>query len=77
MRQEQTLLIQTIVSLGPGSLKGDKLQSRIKSLFRFCILHSYALLRVTFCVIITVSRGQDSIIFCNLELHVLRQENRA
>ena len=46
-------------------------------LFRFCILHSYALLRVTFCVIVTVTCSQDSAIFCNLELHVLRRENPA
>ena len=43
-------------------------------LFRFCILHSCALLRVTFCVIITVSRSKGSTVFCNLELHVLRLE---
>ena len=49
----------------------------IKILFCFCILHSYVLLRVAFCVIITVSRSKGSTVFCNLELHVLRQENRA
>ena len=49
----------------------------IKILFRFGILHSYALLRVTFCVVITVSRIKGSTVFSNLELHVLRRENRA
>ena len=29
-------------------------------MFRFYILHSYALLRATFCVIITISRGKGS-----------------
>ena len=42
-----------------------------------CILHSCALLRVTFCIIITVSHTKGSTVFCELELHVLRQENRA
>ena len=51
--------------------------SKIKILFRFCILRSCALLRVTFCVIITVSRSKGSTVFCNLELLVLRRENRA
>ena len=47
---------------------------------KFCsvlYLHSYALLRVTFCVISTVSRSKDSTTLCNPELHVLRWENRA
>ena len=42
---------------------------------KFCsvlYLHSYALLRVTFCVISTVSRSKDSTTLCNPELHVLR-----
>ena len=46
-------------------------------LFRFCILHSCALLMVTFCVIITMSRSKGSTVFCNLELHVLRPETLA
>ena len=44
---------------------------------KFCILYSYALLRVTFCVITTVSPSKGSTVFCNLELHVLRRESRA
>ena len=47
---------------------------------KFCsvlYLHSYALLRVTFCVISTVSRSKDSTTLWNPELHVLRWENRA
>ena len=42
---------------------------------KFCsvlYLHSYALLRVIFCVISTVSRSKDSTTLCNPELHVLR-----
>ena len=46
-------------------------------LFRFCILLSYALLRVTFCVIITVSGIKGSTVDCNFELHVLRVETLA
>ena len=42
----------------------------------FCNLPSCALLRVTFCVIITVSQSKASTIFCYLELHVRRKENR-
>lgn len=44
----------------------------------FCILPSYALRRVTFCVIIyTVSQSKSSTLFCKLDLHVLRQLHRA
>ena len=49
----------------------------LKILFHFCIyLYSYALLRETFCAIITESRSRDShtTVFCKLESHVLRQE---
>ena len=36
------------------------------------------MLRVTFvCVIITVSHSEGPAVFCKLELHVLRRENRA
>ena len=38
-------------------------------------LPSYALLRETFCVIITEYRSNDTTVLCKLELHVLRQEN--
>ena len=40
----------------------------------FVYLPSYALLRVIFCVIITVPRSKGSPAFCTLELHVLRRE---
>ena len=44
----------------------------------FCIyLPTYCLEYETFCVIITISRGKGSTVCCNLELHVLRQENLA
>ena len=36
----------------------------------FCIQPFYVLLRVTFCVIITVSPSNGSTVFCTLELHV-------
>ena len=42
-----------------------------------CILPSCVVLRLTFCVIITVSRSKGTTVFCKLELHVLRQENLA
>ena len=32
-------------------------------------------LNINFCVIISVSQGKGSMVFCKLELHVLRQEN--
>ena len=43
----------------------------------FCILPSYELRRVTFCVINTVSQTKGSTVFCKFEFHVLRQENPA
>ena len=58
-------------------LKGRLALIQDKILFRFFILHFYVLLRVTFCVIITVSRSKGSTLLCNLELHVLRRKNRA
>ena len=70
-------LLKILLSFWARFLKGRLTLSRIKLLFRFGILHSYALLRVTFCVIITISRSKGSTVFCNLELHVLRRENRA
>ena len=48
----------------------------IKFCSTFCIYY-YVLLRGTFCVIITISRGKGSTACCKLELHVLRQENLA
>ena len=56
-----------LISVNPG----------LKFCSAFCILHSYALLRVTFCVITTVSHSKGSTVYCNLELHVLRWENHA
>ena len=38
---------------------------------------SHALFRVTFCINFTVSQSKGLTLFCKLELHVLRQENRA
>ena len=49
-----------LISVNPG----------LKFCSVFCILHSYALLRVTFCVITTVSCSKGSTVYCNLELHV-------
>ena len=39
-----------------------------------CSLLSYVFLRITFCVIVTVSQRKGSAVFCKLKLHVLRQE---
>ena len=70
------------VTIGPPLLcrvqflKGGLVLIQDKN-FHFCILPSYVLLRVTFCVIITVSCSKGSTAFCKLELHVLRQENLA
>ena len=58
-------------------LKGRLALIQDQNFVRFCFLRSYALLRVTFCVIITASRSKGSTVFCNLELHVVRRENRA
>ena len=41
---------------------------RSKILFRFCILPSYVLLRVSFYDIITVSWSKSSTVLCKLEL---------
>ena len=38
-------------------------ESRIKTLLHFLYLPSYALLRVTICVIVTVSQSKDSTVF--------------
>ena len=40
-------------------------------------LTSYALLKVTFSIIITGFQTKGLTAFCKLELHVLRQDNRA
>ena len=53
---------------GPVPEKSVSTNPVVKIVFHFCIIPSYALLGVTFCVIITA-------VFCKLELHVLRQEN--
>ena len=37
----------------------------------FCILPSYVVFRLTFCVIIIVSWRKGTTVFCKLELHVL------
>ena len=43
--------------------------------FHFFLLLFYALDRVTFCVIITVSKYEGSTVFCKLELHALDKKN--
>ena len=58
---------ERLISVNPGL--------KFCSVFVFYI--PIVLLRVTFCVTITVSRSKGSTVFCNLELHVLRQENHA
>ena len=62
----QALVPERPISTNPG----------LKILFHFLYLPSYALLRKTFCVFITESRGKTQLI-CKVEGHVLRQENLA
>ena len=53
---------------GPRFLKGRlALTQNYKFFSTFCNLPSYALLRVTFYVIITGSRRKDATVFCKLE----------
>ena len=58
-----------------------RVPERLRCLSRFSIsshffhLIFYGLLRVKFCVIITVSKRGGSTVFCKLELHALRQQN--
>ena len=60
-------------------LKGQLalIQDKHFVLYCFYILPFYVLLRITFCVIIIVSRSKDTTTFCKLKLHVLSQQNLA
>ena len=74
------LVISLVISLGPVPERSMSVNPGLKfwSVFVLHILiWLYAVLKVTFCVIITVSCSKGSTLFCDLELHVLRQENRA
>ena len=47
---------------------------------KFCsvfVFYIPALLRLTFFVIVAISRRKGPTVFCNLHLHVLRREKRA
>ena len=61
-------------SLGPVPERLISAYPGLKFCSVFCIFPTYALLGVTFCVIITVSRSKGLTAFCKLELHVLRQK---
>ena len=50
---------------------------RLKAGAQFQYLPSYALLRVTFCVVISFFRIKGTTVFCKFQLHVLIQENLA
>ena len=73
------LVISLVIRLGPVPERSMSVNPGLKfwSVFVLHILIIYAVLKVTFCVIITVSCSKGSTLFCDLELHVLRQENRA
>ena len=77
VKREKTCLPPMFIDLDLVLGRPISVTPGLKVLFHVCMLHSYALLRVTFCVIITVSRSEGSTVFWNLMLHVLRQENRA
>ena len=64
-------------SLGPVHARLISANPGLKFYSVFCILPSGVLLRLTFCVIITVSSSKGTTVFCKLELHVLRQKNLA
>ena len=65
------------IYLGPVLERPISVNPVLKILFRFCIVPSYVLLKVIFCVIITVSRSKGLTVFCKLELHIFRQEKFA
>ena len=58
-------------------LKGQLALIQDYNLFHFLYLPSYALPRLTFCVMVSLIRSKGTTVFCKLELHVLRQENPA
>ena len=64
------------IYLGPF-LKGRLALIQDYNFVPFCILPSYVLLKVIFCVTITVSWCKGLTVFCKLELHVFGQENFA
>ena len=64
------LFTENFILKGPGPERPISANPELK----FCSV--VPLLRVPFCSIITVYQSKGSTIFCELELHVLRQENR-
>ena len=77
VKREKTCLPPMFIDLDLVPGRPISVNPGLKVLFHVCMLHSYALLRVTFCVIMTVSQSKGTTVFCKLELHVLRQENLA
>ena len=70
-------VISLVISLGPVPERSMSVNPGLKFGPFLYYTFQYALLRVTFCVIIMVSLSKGSTALCNLELHVLRQENCA
>ena len=70
-------LEQPMKSSGPGSsVRPISASPGLKiNFFLFSYQPSHVLLRVTFCLIITISWSEGSTVFCKLEFHFLRQEN--
>ena len=62
---------------GPVPERSNSVSPELKFCSVFVFYIPIALLRIAFCVIITVSRSKGSTVFCNPKLHVLRQENHA
>ena len=63
------LVPENLISINPGL--------KLKFCSTLCIysVPPYALLRVTICVVITVSQSEGSTVYCKLELQGHRQEN--
>ena len=65
MQVQPPMKRQKTNSLGPVHERLISANPGLKLHSVFCILPFYVLLRLTFCVIITVSRSKGSTVFCN------------
>ena len=74
---EQASQAIKITTLGPVPKRLIRANLGLKFRSLFLYLPSFALLIVTFYVVITVSQNKGSRVFWKFELHVLRQENPA
>ena len=63
VKREKTCLPPMFIDLDLVPGRPISVNPGLKVLFHVCMLHSYALLRVTFCVTITVSRSEGSTVF--------------